>query len=422
MESPPKPWEQSGAMSSTVSNTPISSNSGIATSQNPVSDTNASSNPLGTAPEVNHANSALASNQYGGVDGMGYGGMSTTGYGGMGTTGYGGMGTTGYGGMGGYGSGMYGGGYGGGYGGYGGGMGGYGGGMYGGGMGGYGGGMYGGMGGYGGMGQPGVLPGTGPMSFTQMLDANTRTTFQLVESVVSAFGGFARMLESTYFATHSSFMAVLGVIEQFGLLKGYFSTAVGDSMGSSGLQRFLSWIKGTPIPVDKSKISAQGFVEYEARKRGGLSKKAILLILSVLFGLPYAMTKIIRSIAKRQQRITLMQTELEKGGSLPPEADPNSNAVGMDFAVVLYDFRAENRAELNLKRGEIVGITSKVDVWGNPSEWWRGKTRDNREGLFPANYVQIVNAGQSAKQAIHDAEIRIKPATVNVEEFVQNSK
>lgn len=83
----------------------------------------------------------------------------------------GGMGGYGYGGMGGYGS------------------------MYGGGMGG----MYGNMGGMG--------PGD-PNSLTQGFTQSTQATFQIIESIVGAFGGFAQMLESTYMATHSSFFGM----------------------------------------------------------------------------------------------------------------------------------------------------------------------------------------------------------------------
>ncbi len=113
-----------------------------------------------------------------------------------------------------YGTGAYGG-YGSGYtssyaspysrmGGYGGGM--YGGGMYGGGM--YGGGMYGaGMGG----GMYGGMPGdpNAPESLTQRFSMSTQATFQMLEGIVGAFGGFAQMLESTYMATHSSFFGKL---------------------------------------------------------------------------------------------------------------------------------------------------------------------------------------------------------------------
>ena len=83
-------------------------------------------------------------------------------------------------------------------------MGGYGS-MYGGGMGmgGYGSGMY---------GQPGMM-GNGdpndPNSLTNTFSQSTQATFQIIESLVGAFGGFAQMLESTYMATHSSFFGSL---------------------------------------------------------------------------------------------------------------------------------------------------------------------------------------------------------------------
>jgi len=78
-----------------------------------------------------------------------------------------------------------------------------------GGMGGmYGGGMYGGM--------PGGMPGMGgqgdpnnPDSLTNRFNMSTQATFQMLEGIVGAFGGFAQMLESTYMATHSSFFGKL---------------------------------------------------------------------------------------------------------------------------------------------------------------------------------------------------------------------
>ena len=83
----------------------------------------------------------------------------------------------------------------------------YGGGMYGGGGYGYGGGMYGNNmygGGY------GFNPGMDPnnpnnQSLTQTWNQSTAATFQIMESIVGAFGGFAQMLESAYMTTRSSF-------------------------------------------------------------------------------------------------------------------------------------------------------------------------------------------------------------------------
>jgi hypothetical protein len=65
--------------------------------------------------------------------------------------------------------------------------------------------MYGGYGGgYGGM--PGMPQNPNdPNSLTNRFNNSTAATFQMLEGIVMAFGGFAQMLESTYMATHSSF-------------------------------------------------------------------------------------------------------------------------------------------------------------------------------------------------------------------------
>lgn len=81
--------------------------------------------------------------------------------------------------------------------------------MYGGAYGGMGG-MYGGMGGMG-MGMGGMYGGMqdpNNPSLTQSFSQSTQATFQLIENIVGAFGGFAQMLQSTYMATHSSFFGM----------------------------------------------------------------------------------------------------------------------------------------------------------------------------------------------------------------------
>lgn len=79
-----------------------------------------------------------------------------------------------------------------------------------------GGGMYGGYGGYGSMygggmygGMPGFQPNGDPNSLTNQFNNSTQATFQMLQGIVQAFGGFAQMLESTYMATHSSFFGML---------------------------------------------------------------------------------------------------------------------------------------------------------------------------------------------------------------------
>lgn len=94
------------------------------------------------------------------------------------------------------------GGYGSGYGGYG-AYGGFGS-SYG-GLGGYGMGGYSPYGmspmGYGAAGMPGAPLGPDGMSLSQRMESGTAATFQMLQAIVGAFGGFAQMLESTFMAT-----------------------------------------------------------------------------------------------------------------------------------------------------------------------------------------------------------------------------
>lgn len=53
-----------------------------------------------------------------------------------------------------------------------------------------------------------------------MAEESSRPAFQSLESMVQAFGSVSMMLESTFFAIHSSFRAVLGVAENFGRMRG----------------------------------------------------------------------------------------------------------------------------------------------------------------------------------------------------------
>jgi len=222
--SPPKPWERGGAAGrcpgepkspSTILRivyvqmgikrcrtdiailaTALSSNPGVTPSPatNPhtsspapssISLTTSSSSSPPALPERPSALSAVVNRTASNYSPYGASRLGTSPYGGLSSysspysspySRFGGMGSSMYGGMGGLG-GMYGG------------------------MGGYGGGMYGGMGGMGGMqGDP-----NDPNSLTNSFSQSTQATFQIIESIVGAFGGFAQMLESTYMATHSSF-------------------------------------------------------------------------------------------------------------------------------------------------------------------------------------------------------------------------
>lgn len=340
---------------------------------------------------------------------MGLGGVglsSSYGSGGYGTGAYGnsryggGYGSSMYGG-GGYGSSMYGSGYGsgmyGGYGGYGSSMlGGYGSGMYG---SGFGGGMYGqnGMNGMNGMNGPGGLA------------EGTQATFQLIESIIGAVGGFAQMLEATYMATHSSFFTMVSLAEQFGNLK----NTLGSLLGIFALIKFAKKIffKITGRPYNHG-INLKEFSKFEGtqkkleeklrRQQSGSKKptrisfKPLLVFLAASIGFPYLLSKVIQTLHTQQQRQQQRRLQDQQGmaaGTRGP-IDPDS----LVFAKALYEFNPENpNIEIELKPKELVAILSKLDPLGNESKWWKVRSRTGKVGYVPLNFLSIIER-RSVKQ------------------------
>jgi peroxin-13 len=312
--SPPKPWE-TGTVSN-PSQPSISNNTSTATT---------AGNP--TAPEIPARPRTMGYNNYGaGATGNAYGGYgSVGGYG----AGYGGYGGGNYGG--GYGAGTYGGGYGGGM------YNRYGTGMYGNNM--YGSGMY----------------NRRPMedSLTQQMEQSTATTFQTLDSIVQAFMGFSHMLESTFVATQSSFMAMVGVAEQFGQLKSYLGqvfsiVSLYQSLKNLGYRLTgRSSPQSNPLPTTGPKPS----------------KKPLFFFLALIVGLPFLMSKLIKKLESQKQ----------------------IDIKNIEFCKALYDFHSDQPGDLPFRNGDLVAVLGKEG-----GDWWRGRTQDGRMGLFPSTYVKLI--------------------------------
>lgn len=289
----------------------------------------------------------------------------------------------------------------------GGGMGGgmYGGGMYGGGYGGYGGGgMYGG-GMYGGM--PGMMGNPNdpndPNSLTNRFNNGTAATFQMLEGIVTAFGGFAQMLESTYMATHSSFFAMVSVAEQFGHLRDTLGSILGIFTLMRWIRTLIAKITGRPPPADATALTPAAFARFEGRASVGpngepgpakASRKPLVFFLLAAFGLPYLMTKMIRAFAASQEEEErrMQQQALEQQQPIDPAK--------LEFCRLLYDFtNVQNPGELEASKGDLVAVLSKNDPAGNPSDWWSCRARDGRQGYLPSTYLEILKRpGQELTQ------------------------
>lgn len=260
----------------------------------------------------------------------------------------------------------------------------------------------------------------GPMgpdefSLSQRMESSTRATFDVIQSIVGAFGGFAQMLDSTYMATHSSFMAMVGVAEQFGNLKHYLGGIFSIFALIRWLKRIMYRLTGrTPPPelygpVEENTSAAAATAELppgeaalqiteigESTETGAAAvqqqpaqqqvtrvsrKRPIIIFLALVTGLPYLMYKLIQRSNQLRQQQQRMMIPQQYGG--PPE-----------IARVIHDFVAENPIELTIRRGETVHVLSKVDpATGAPCDWWQGRNANGVIGIFPANYVQLENPG-----------------------------
>ncbi|WPH02478.1 hypothetical protein R9X50_00534200 [Acrodontium crateriforme] len=275
---------------------------------------------------------------------------------------------------------------------------------FGGGMGGgmYGGGMYGsspyGMGGYGGMyGQPGMYG--QDQSLTQTMNNSTQATFQMIESIVGAFGGFAQMLESTYMATHSSFFAMVSVAEQFGNLRQTLGSVLGIFTIMRWIRTAIAKLTGRPPPASSQELTPANFASFTgAPSPEGTpakpSRKPFIFFVVAVFGLPYLMGKLIRALAASQEAEQQRQLAAAEGSPDGQPLDPSK----LDFCRVLYDYTPQHQpgqqftegVDLAVAKGDLVAVLSKSDPMGQPSEWWRCRARDGRMGYLPSPYLEVI--------------------------------
>ncbi|KDQ20379.1 hypothetical protein BOTBODRAFT_26380 [Botryobasidium botryosum FD-172 SS1] len=59
---------------------------------------------------------------------------------------------------------------------------------------------------------------------------------------------------------------------------------------------------------------------------------------------------------------------------------------GIGRAIALFDFNAQEAGDLSFAKGDVLVILKKT---GTSEDWWTGKI-NGREGIFPANFVEVV--------------------------------
>ncbi|KAI5088330.1 drebrin isoform X1 [Silurus meridionalis] len=76
----------------------------------------------------------------------------------------------------------------------------------------------------------------------------------------------------------------------------------------------------------------------------------------------------------------------EEDGQSEEAENVQSSAGGPLLRVrALYDYQAEDDTEISFEPGDIIMDVETVD-----KAWWRGLSKDGRQGLFPSNYVETI--------------------------------
>ncbi|KAI1287616.1 Peroxisomal membrane protein PEX13 [Halotydeus destructor] len=270
-------------------------------------------------------------------------------------------------------------------------------------MGGYGGagyGSYGGYGGYGGggygmsrYGMPGHCEGSSgdQNDFMRLAEESSRQAFQSIESIVHAFGSVAMMLESTYFAVHSSFRAVLGVAEHLTRMKGQVSGLVQRLAIIKTLHWFarrLAYLIGLSRndPKDEAMwkeaaakatelpLSPEGVLDALTRDDAGRRKSSwpIMIFFAVVCGTPWLIWKLLSKIT----------------GTSSPNKEWMTGTTDHYIATALYNFETQSPKEVSFKTGQQILIAPK-DCQPHVRGWLLATVDGVKSGLVPVPYLKV---------------------------------
>ena len=209
---------------------------------------------------------------------------------------------------------------------------------------------------------------------------------------------------------------MIAVAEQFANLRNTLGSILGIFTVLRWLQTVFAKITGRPPPADATSLTPFAFASFRglsstaspntpASSSPSPSRKPFFVFVLAAFGLPYLMTKLIRSLASHASKNPYQPNNaiLGPNGALIPAPhqqplDPSK----LEFCRVLYDYNparnpsSTDRAsalshDLTVKKGDLVAVLSKTDpTTGQPSEWWQCRSRDRRVGYLPGVYLEAV--------------------------------
>lgn len=191
---------------------------------------------------------------------------------------------------------------------------------------------------------------------------------------------------------------MVSVAEQFGNLRHTLGSVLGIYTLIRWIRAAIAKLTGRSLPASSSELTPANFASFTGRNPDGSpapprpSKKPFIFFIVAVFGLPYLMGKLIRALARSQEEEQRRLMEANPQAQGEQTLDPSK----LEFCRVLYDFTPDTNTnvvqgvDLAVKKGDLVAVLSKTDPLGNPSEWWRCRSRDGRMGYLPSPYLEAI--------------------------------
>ncbi len=147
-----------------------------------------------------------------------------------------------------------------------------------------------------------------PSTFVRRAEESCQPAFQSVQSIVQAFASIATMLDSTFFAVHSSFRAVLGVADQFTTLRTHIMNTLGALTIFKGIRwvfrKIMYFLRLRRGDLDAYENELWDDVAKDISSKG--AKKApkswpIFLFFAVVLGTPWLIWKFLQTVSGEEQ-------------------------------------------------------------------------------------------------------------------------
>jgi hypothetical protein len=213
--------------------------------------------------------------------------------------------------------------------------------------------------------------------------------FKGFQGIVDVLMRFSHLLDANCQAMNMSFMSLAGLFHRLGELKQMFVYGV----ETFALFKLLQKWRGKTNQI-ASELSVNAFNEFQppdtrtgSRSRG-LFILAFALFISVIGPIILARLLGRKNQLQQSQNTPTVQEVDDTQGEEDEEAEDEERE-WTEKARALYTFEGRSQDEISFNEGDV------VDVVARPfPDWWEGCV-DGRRGLFPSNYVEIIEEPSS---------------------------